>query len=139
MNKRGMAALEALIASAQILLLAAAVSGLLVTFWQCWFESNEASRQRQWSTVAFAYLDADLKNAERVFVTASNIRVIQEDEEYIYQVTTDKSFYRGQGSAYYSLAIVDSVRWWQEGKLLWIEIIFPGESYRCCYCLEGIQ
>lgn len=139
MNKRGMAALEALIASAQILLLAAAVTGLLVTFWQVWHESNQASRQRQWTTVAFAYLDADLRNAEKVIVTASNIRVVQADMENIYQVTTDKSFYRGEGSAYYPLAIVDSVRWWQEGDLLWVEIIFPGESYRCCYCLEGTQ
>jgi len=139
MNKRGMVALEALIASAQVLLLAAAVSGLLVIFWQSWLESTLASRQRQWSTVAFAYLDADLRNAEKVTVTFSEIRVIQEGKEYVYRVTADKSFYRGEGSAFYPLAKVNSVRWWQEGNLLWIEIYYPEESYRCCYCLEGAQ
>lgn len=139
MNKRGMVALEALIASAQVLLLAAAVSGLLVIFWQSWLESTQASRQRQWSTVAFAYLDADLRNAEKVTVTFSEIRVIQEGKEYVYRVTADKSFYRGEGSAFYPLAKVISVRWWQEGNLLWIEIYYPKESYRCCYCLEGAQ
>ncbi|HBI55237.1 MAG TPA: hypothetical protein DDY38_00170 [Firmicutes bacterium] len=139
MNKRGMVALEALIASGQVLLLAAAVSGLLVIFWQSWLKSTQASLQRQWSTVAFAYLDADLRNAEKVTVTFSEIRVIQEGKEYVYQVTADKSFYRGEGSAFYPLAKVDSVRWWQEGNLLWIEIYYPAESYRCCYCLEGVQ
>ncbi|HBS94056.1 MAG TPA: hypothetical protein DG577_03715 [Firmicutes bacterium] len=139
MNKRGMVALEALIASGQVLLLAAAVSGLLVIFWQSWLKSTQASLQRQWSTVAFAYLDADLRNAEKVTVTFSEIRVIQEGKEYVYQVTADKSFYRGEGSAFYPLAKVDSVRWWQEGNLLWIEIYYPEESYRCCYCLEGVQ
>lgn len=139
MNKRGMVALEALIASAQVLLLAAAVSGLLVIFWQSWLESTQASRQRQWSTVAFSYLDADLRNAEKVTVTFSEIRVIQEGKEYVYRVTADKSFYRGEGSAFYPLAKVNSVRWWQEGNLLWIEIYYPEESYRCCYCLEGAQ
>lgn len=139
MNKRGMVALEALIASAQVLLLAAAVSGLLVIFWQSWLESTQASRQRQWSTVAFAYLDADLRNAEKISVTFSEIRVIQEGKEYVYRVTADKSFYRGEGSAFYPLAKVNSVRWWQEGNLLWIEINYPEESYRCCYCLEGAQ
>lgn len=135
MNKKGMIALEALIASTQILLLAAVVTGLLVTFWQIWLDSNRASQQRQWSTVAFAYLDQDLKSAERVVVTRSAIRVILPGEEYTYTVTLDKSFYRGKGQAYYALALVEDVRWWQEGSLLWVEIFYPQESYRCCYCL----
>lgn len=135
MNKKGMMALEALIASAQILLLAAVVTGLLVTFWQIWLDSNRASQQRQWSTVAFAYLDQDLKSAERVVITSSAIRVFLPGEEYAYTVTSDKSFYRGKGQAYYPLALVEDVRWWQEGSLLWVEIFYPQESYRCCYCL----
>jgi len=135
MNKRGTIALEALIASAQILLLAAAVASLLGTFWQSWHGSNEASRQRQWSAAAFAYLDADLENAQRVMLSASEIRVIQATGVVVYRVTADKSFYRGLGNSFYPLAVVDSVRWWRDGKLLWIELYFSEESYRCCYCM----
>jgi hypothetical protein len=135
MNKRGTIALEALIASAQILLLAAAVASLLGTFWQSWHGSNEASRQRQWSVVAFAYLDADLENANSVVLTASEIRVSQAKGVIVYRVTADKSFYRGLGDSFYPLAIVDSVRWWRDGQLLWVELFFPEQTYRCCYCL----
>jgi twitching motility protein PilT len=78
MNKRGMIALEALVASAQILLLAAVVCGLLVTFWQTWLACNQASRQRQWSTVAFAYLDQDLRDADRVVKSTTMASLINE-------------------------------------------------------------
>lgn len=139
MNKRGMIALEALVASAQILLLAAVVCGLLVTFWQTWLACNQASRQRQWSTVAFAYLDQDLRDADRVVVTSGEIRITQGSKEYLYRVTEDNSFYRGLGSAFYPLGIVDSVSFLWERDLLWVELNYPKESYRCCYYLEGVQ
>lgn len=135
MNNRGTTALEALIASAQTLLLAAAVAGLLATFWQSWHGSNEASRQRQWSAAAFAYLDDDLENAQRVVLTDSEIRVTQATGVVVYRVTADKSFYRGVGNSFYPLAVVESVRWWRAGKMLWIELYFREESYCCCYCM----
>lgn len=137
MNKGGMAALEALIAAAQVLILAAVVCALLVTFWQTWLKYNEACRQRQWAAVAFAYLDQDLRDAEEVLVTASELRIVQENRECIYRVTAEKSFYRGLGSAYYPLGIVESVSFRRKGDLLWAELYFPGECYRCCYFLEG--
>lgn len=139
MSKGGMAALEALIAAAQVLVLAAVVCTLLVTFWQTWLEHTEASRQRQWSTVAFAYLDQDLRDADKVYVTATEVRIIQGNKECIYRVTADNSFYRGLGSAFYPLGIVESVSFQLQGDLLRVELNFPGESYRCCYCLEGVQ
>ena len=134
-----MVALEALIASALALLLAAAVTGLLAAFWQIWSESNRACRQRQWSTVTFGYLDEDLRCADTVRVSANNLRIIQGERECVYQVTESKSLYRGIGNAYYPLAQIESARWWQEGGLLWVELIFPGVSYRCCYSLVGKQ
>lgn len=137
MKKEGMAALEALLAAAQVLILAAVVCALLVTFWQTWLEKNEASRQRQWVTVAFAYLDQDLRDADQVFVTASELRILQGNREYIYRVTAENSFYRGLGSAFYPLGIVESVSFRLEGDLLWVELNFSRESYRCCYFLEG--
>lgn len=137
MNKRGVAALEALIAAAQILLLAATVTGLLLNFWRSWGESTSASRRRQWTTVAFAYLDEDIRAADRVIVTPSVLRICRGEEEITYQITGDNSFYRGLGQAYYPMAKLNSVCWRLEGDLLWIELVYPGESYQCCYCLEG--
>lgn len=140
MNRNGLIALEALIASAQVLLLAIVVTCLLLCFWQTWSECNQASRQRQWSTLTFAYLDQDFQAAEKVQITAAWFKITTPEGEYIYQLTEEGSFYRGRGSAFYALAKVEAVRWWrQAGGLLWIELVFPLGNYRMCYSLAGLE
>lgn len=137
MNRRGAIALEALIASGQILLLAATVTAMLSLFWQSWHGATEASHQRQWSTATFAYFEEDLAMADRVVVSPTLLKILTPEGDYVYCMTGDKSFYRGQGSAFYPLAKVDSVNWQLEGDLLWLELIFPDESYGCYFYLGG--
>lgn len=139
MNKKGVIALEALLASAQVLLLAATVAALLGAFWQSWHKGVIGGRQRQWSAMAFAYLERDLTKAERVVAMKAKLSIFTPEGEYIYLVTEDKSFYRGLGSAYYPLAKVESVSWSYEGNVLKLELFFPDESYSCQFYLEGEQ
>lgn len=133
MNKRGTAALEAIIASGAAMLLLIAVTGQLLIFWTVWQESNQLSRQRQWAAVAFDYLDRDMKDAQRVQLFPGELRVDLEGGSYVYRVTADKSFYRATGNRYFPLATVQSVGWWREGELVWVELVFPNECYSCCY------
>jgi len=133
MNKKGTAALEAIIASGQVLLLLTVLASLLIIFWHNWQDNTQYSRQRQWAAMAFDYLDRDIGNAQRVVVSSNEINLHIQDDRYNYRVSPEKSFYRNLGTAYYPLAMVDAVDWWWEGDLLWIEIIYPDESYRSCY------
>lgn len=134
MNKKGTIALEALIASGLILLLLTVLASLFIVFWQSWHETTQDNRQRQWAAMAFEYLDRDIRASQKVSVNDSSIRVSNGPYEYRMSSKED-SFHRkyGLNNTYYALAVVDSAVWWWEGELLWVELNFPNESYRCCY------
>jgi len=133
MNGKGTVALEAVIASGLSLLLLMVLTSMLIVFWQTWHQNIQYLHQRQWTAMAFQYLDKDMKNAQGVVLTTNEIRVTLPDGTYVYRVSVEKSFYRGLGSTFYALALVDSARWWWEGDLLWVELTYPNESYRSCY------
>lgn len=133
MKLRGTAALEAVLASGLTLVLLLVLTNQLMFLWSVWRQNTEYSRQRQWAAAAFDYLDRDMGDAVRVKLAKTELRVCLIEEDYVYRVTSDKSFYRGTGSRFFPLAIVQSVQWWREGELVWVEINFEGESYRCCY------
>lgn len=133
MNERGTVVLEALIASGLVLMLLMVLASLMILFWQYWHKDIQSTRERQWTTLAFEHLDRDIRGASRVMLTRNDMRITLADGIYIYRVSTDNSFHRSLGNTHYALAIVDSVTWWWEGNLLWIELNYRGESYRCCY------
>lgn len=134
MNKKGTIALEAVIASGLALMLLIVFTSLLVVYWQIWQENTQANRERQWAAMAFEYLCLDIREAHKVSATASSIQVTTADGNFEYKVSKDNaSFHRGRGSSYYALALVDSVNWWWEGDLLWLELNFPNETYRSCF------
>ncbi|MGI6364897.1 MAG: hypothetical protein ACOX2G_04005 [Bacillota bacterium] len=134
MNKKGAIALEAILASGLTLVLLTILASLSIVFWQSWHETTQDNRQRQWAAMAFEYLDRDIAEASRVRTTTNEIQVKLPNDEFVYRLSgTDHSFYRGQGKIYYALALVESVNWWWEGELLWVQLNFPDESYRCCY------
>jgi len=134
-NQRGTIALEAVIASAVTLMLLSVVASLLISLLQIWHQDTQASRQRQWAALAFEYLDRDLATAQEVSVDAYEISVTGPGGTYVYRVSPDNSFYRGQEYQYYALALVTDVNWWWEEELLWIELDFGEQSYRRCYHL----
>lgn len=133
MKSRGTVALEAVIASGLTLVLLLVLTNQLMVFWQTWQRNTEDSRRRQWAAAAFDYLDRDMRDAVKVKLSRTELRIYLPEEDYVYRVTADKSFYRGTGSRFFPLAIVQSVQWWREEELVWVEITFDSESYRCCY------
>src|SRR5690554_7857516 len=94
MNKKGTAALEAIIASGQVLLLLTVLASLLIIFWHNWQDNTQYSRQRQWAAMAFDYLDRDIGNAQRVVVSSNEINLHIQEDRYNYRVSPEKSFYR---------------------------------------------
>lgn len=134
MNKQGAIALEAAIAAGLTLVLLTVLASLLSVFWQTWHETVQDNRQRQWAAMAFQYLDRDLESAQRALVSDEAIGITLAQGIVEYKVSKDTlSFHRRRGTTYDALALVDSVNWWWEGELLWVQLNFPGESYRCCY------
>jgi len=133
MSKKGTVTLEAVIASGLTLLLLSVLASLLIVYWQTWHETTRSARERQWTAVAFEYLDRDIAKAERVMLTATEIRITLSEGDYVYKVGLNKSFRRGQGRSYLAFSVVESARWWWEGELLWVELTYADASYRCCY------
>jgi hypothetical protein len=122
------------IASGLALLLLSVFASQLLAFWQSWHHYTQAGRQRQWTVTSFEYLDRDIRGAQRVVLTTTEIRIIHPKEVYTYRVSSENSFYRTPGNHHhFSLAIVESVRWWWEEELLWVELIYPEERYKTCY------
>lgn len=137
MNRRGTAALEAVIASGLTLMLLLVTVSLFTAVHVQWKEISQAQLQRQWAALAFTYLDADMAEAQAVSITPLELRVTLPEGQWVYRVSAENSFYRGRGYDYYALAMVDSARWWREGDLLWVELSFPGGKYRCCWLAPG--
>ena len=140
MNKKGTIALEAVIASGLALLLLSVIASQLLVFWQSWHQLTQDGRQRQWTVTAFEYLEKDIRQAQQIILTSNEIRLTLPEGNYVYRVNNENSFYRGQTSPstyYFSLAIVDSARWWREGELVWIELTYPNESYKSCFYISG--
>lgn len=133
MNKRGTIALEAAIASGLILVLLTVLAGIFTVFWQTWHETTQDNRQRQWAAMSFEYLERDIRASNKVSVTAASIQVSNGPYEYRMSADNNSFHRRSGGTTYYALALVDSVDWWWEGELLWVELNFPNESYCCCY------
>lgn len=133
MNRRGTTALEAVIASGLILMLLTAVVSQVLVFWQVWQQTTEFGRQRQWAAMTFEFLDKDMANSLQVVVDPSVLQITLPDGTAFYRVTAGDSLYRVVDGVYSPLALVDTAVWWREGNLVWVELVFPGNTYRCCY------
>jgi competence protein ComGF len=136
MNKRGAILMETLFGAIIALLILSLAAGLLTIFWQTWRQITDAGRERHYVSTTVFWLAKDLDRANSVMVSASILTIDIPGARVQYRQSGDDSFYRRVGQTIYtSLAAgVRSVRFREEGGLIWVTITFTnGEVWETCF------